>query len=180
MYLSSMKLVEPPQLDNKTSHVSIGRSAEPAEVKARHRFELGVISVLGLIFTIVLVAVTFGSTKPIEVASNEAAPQPARASARVTFQEEVSRVVQTFVRHFDGSQPKAEDRATANPMSAPKLRGVVAGPNQTVLLRRGHLPHALYVLGENGYVIISGNQSRLVRLDELYAMAAQASETVAR
>lgn len=176
-----MKLAEPSRSDNRTCNVIVNQDEEPPRVIRRRRFELGVIAVLVLLCTLAFVAMTHRSTKPIEFALEEAAPRPARASAPATFQEEVSRVVRNFVSHFDGSQPlKAGDRLTMGGKRAPKLRHVVAGPNQTVLLRRGNLLHALYLLGENGYVVISGNESKLVRLDDLRAMENDASATVTR
>ena len=173
-----MKLAEPSRLDTRAAKVRVEHNAEPACVAARRQFELGVISVLVLLCIIVLLAVKFGSVKPIESAPTKAAPQPARASALVTFQEEVSRVVHNVVRHFDGS--KAEDRLIAGGNGGLKLRGVVAGPNQTVLLRRGNLPYALYLLGDNGYVIVSGNESRLVRPNDLRTTEDDASAAVTR
>ena len=180
VYTSNMKLAEPTRLDTRAAKVRVEHNAEPACVAARRQFELGVISVLVLLCIIVLLAVKFGSVKPIEFAPTEAAPQPARASALVTFQEEVSRVVHNVVRHFNGSQPKAENRLIAGGNGGLKLRGVVAGPNQTVLLRRGNLPYALYLLGDNGYVIISGNEGRLVRPNDLRTMEGDASAAVTR
>lgn len=173
----SMKLAEPSPAENQVSQVRFEEHAEPADVTSRRRFEMGVIGVLVLLCSIVLVSMTLDSTTPTESAMEEPGARTVRAAAPATFQEEVTRVVRSFVRHFDGS---SEGQERLRGMDMAKLRDVVAGPNQTVLLRRGNLLHALYLLGENGYVIISGNEAKLVRLDDLRVTEKDASAPVTR
>jgi len=159
-----------------------GVDKEPGRAIWRRRCELGVIAVLLLMCTLALVTLTYRSPQPVEVAFQKAgnSPRPKLESTLVTFKEEVSRVVREVVRHFDGSKSApGHDGLIAVKKSGPQSAQVVAGPNQTILLRRGKSPHALYVLGENGYVVVSGSESRLVRLEDLRAMEGDAA-TVTR
>lgn len=87
--------------------------------------------------------------------------------------------VRVLARPFDRSRPlKAGDLVVVDGMHAPSLQKVAAAPNGTVLLRRGNSLRALYLVGEDGYVVVSQKGSTTVRSDEIRATLA-ASSTLA-
>lgn len=176
-----MKLVDSPKAAGKTQKAGIQRDSEPASAASQRRFEYGIIGVLVFLCAVVFMAMTDHSGNAVQFTSGETAARSNHASAPATFQEEVSRVVHKFVSHFDGSQSaKSETQDTPEGTIPPALRHIVAGPNQTVLLRRGNAIQALYVLGENGYVVIADNESRLMHFEDLRAKEAAANLRASR
>jgi hypothetical protein len=80
-----------------------------------------------------------------------------------------------MVRPVDVSQPlRPGDFVVTDGTKGPKMRQVAAGPNETVVLRRGNALQALYILGDSGYVVVSENESRLARPEEIRGSIARA------
>lgn len=110
------------------------------------------------------------------VASTEAGFASATPSpALVEFQAPVGPPVEqrTVASHFDGLRTlKVGDLVIMDGTTAPKVRQIAGAPNQTVLLRRGNSLHALYLVGDNGYVVVVDNESRLVHSAQIRATVA--------
>ncbi|HWN94072.1 MAG TPA: hypothetical protein VNT99_03480 [Methylomirabilota bacterium] len=78
---------------------------------------------------------------------------------------------------FDNSYSlKAGDTVVVHQNGTSGLRQVAAAENEAVLLRRGKKLQGLYMAGENGYVVMSDRESKIVRVEEITATIEPAGE----
>jgi hypothetical protein len=78
-----------------------------------------------------------------------------------------------IARPFDGSRPlKPGDLVVVSGLTAPTVRQIAAVPNGTVLLRSGNSLKALYLVGDNSYVVVSRQGISMVRPEEIRATLA--------
>jgi hypothetical protein len=59
------------------------------------------------------------------------------------------------------------------------VRQVAAAPKEAVLLRQGNSLRALYMTGEKKYVVISGNETRIVPANQIHSIVSPAGSKVA-
>src|SRR5687767_25998 len=118
-----------------------------------------------LLCAVGLVATTYFATSEAAphvttVAPRQAALAHAPAPEVPMFRPQVRMLEETRVL-------KAGDYVMLGGSNAPKVRKIAAPPNQAVLLKRGGSIQALYVAGENSYVVMSDKETRVVRRDEI-------------
>jgi len=79
-------------------------------------------------------------------------------------------------QRFDGKRPlKAGELVMVNGATATGVRQVAAAPKEAVLLRQGNSLRALYMTGEKKYVVISGNETRIVPASQIQAVVPRAA-----
>jgi hypothetical protein len=110
-----------------------------------------------------LVILTFSPATTRFLDRTEPAP-PARIQ-RSTGTESGSRVMP-----FTGSAPlQPGDMVVVNQNGTSTVRKVASAPNAPLLLKRGDAVQGFYLLGKGSYVVMSGNESKVVSKDEIYA-----------
>ena len=74
---------------------------------------------------------------------------------------------------FDGSRVLSRGAKVVVHFDGQSIVAEVAGaPNESVLLRRGHLPERLYVLGDSSYAVMANQKSKIVRASDIFATVA--------
>lgn len=129
---------------------------------------------LAVLVTLLLCAGALVATNRFASEETEFASAPVAATLVESPAPVVSPVEhRAVVSHFDGSRTlKAGDLVIMDGATAPKVRQITAAPNETILLRRGNSLHALYLLGDSGYVVLADNESRLVHAGQIRATVA--------
>lgn len=167
-----MKFAVVPLPDHAECEFVIKEGEKPPRVIIIGRGKQLAMLITLLLCASALVATNRFASEETELASATLAPAPVESSVPV-----VSRVEHRSVAsHFDGTRTlKAGDLVIMDGATAPKVRQIAAAPNQTVLLRRGNSLHALYLVGDNGCVVVSDNENRLVHLAQIRATVAPAT-----
>jgi hypothetical protein len=83
-------------------------------------------------------------------------------------------------QRFDGTRRlKQGELVVLDGAGSSKVRQVAAAPKEAVLLRQGNSLRALFMTGEKKYVVISGNETRIVPANQIHSIVSPAGSKVA-
>jgi hypothetical protein len=134
-------------------------------------------------FALLLVATTWVSAVAFAARQNGRSEQPAKNPPRhapaqvvegIAAAHNTSRTESSRVLPHSGSQPiKRGDTVVVHQNGASAVRKVAAASNESVVLKRGNAVQGLYIVGKNSYVVVSENEGKVVRGDQIFATVAE-------
>ena len=134
-------------------------------------------------FALLLVATTWVSAVAFAARQNGRSEQPAKNPPRhapaqvvegIAAAHNTSRTEPSRVLPHNGSQSiKRGDTVVVHQNGSSAVRKVAAASNESVVLKRGNAVQGLYILGKNSYVVVSENEGKVVRGDQIFATVAE-------